>query len=112
MLPCAEVHWKILPAVCRELALCMRKKGMAQTKIAMLIGSTPAAVSQYISGRRGGGRLSARAKKECKKLAGKIASGKVEKEKIDIEMARIVAIEKISRNGGAAPCRICAAPLG
>lgn len=44
----------ILPAVRRAIALELKKKGMAQNKIAELLGITPAAVTHYIQSKRAG----------------------------------------------------------
>ena len=44
----------ILPALRRELAVCMKGKGVAQKDIARLLGVTPAAISQYIGAKRAG----------------------------------------------------------
>jgi predicted transcriptional regulator len=107
MLPCSEVHWKILPAVCRQLALCMEKENVPRTAIAAALGSTPAAVSQYISGKRGGAYLSARAKKECCILAKKFIAGKVKASEMDVGISMIVVIAKGSTLGKNDPCAIC-----
>ena len=53
-MPCESAIWNILPAIRRELA---RKLvfdfGINQRQAAQLIGMTDAAVSQYLSGKRG-----------------------------------------------------------
>ena len=107
MLPCSEVHWKILPAVCRQLALCMENENVPRASIAAALGSTQAAISQYISGKRGGARLPARAKKECCALAKKFASGKVKASEMDVGISMIVVIAKGSTLGKNDPCAIC-----
>ncbi|MBS3167409.1 helix-turn-helix domain-containing protein [Candidatus Woesearchaeota archaeon] len=45
--------WYILPALRRAIALELQHKGLRQNKIAELLGITEAAVSQYLSGKRG-----------------------------------------------------------
>lgn len=107
MLPCADVHWKILPAISRELARGMGKEGMSQKKIAEYFGITSAAVSQYISGKRGGGRLEKKTAEACSALAKRIAAGKIRHGMLDSEIARIVVIAKGSRLGKNDPCAIC-----
>jgi len=107
MLPCADVHWRILPAVCRELAICMEKEGMPQKKIAEALGATSAAVSQYLSGKRGGRRLGAAAKAACRRLAKRVANGKVKGGKISVEIAKILAIARGLRDWRGDPCAIC-----
>ena len=57
MLPCKEVHWTILPSVSRELAVMLEKENVPRKRIASALGTTPAAVSQYISGKRGRKKL-------------------------------------------------------
>jgi predicted transcriptional regulator len=108
MLPCSEVHWKILPSVLRVTAEEMEKGGMKKNEIARQLGLTSAAVSQYISGKRGAGKLSAAAKKECAALAIRIAEGKLKKGELDFEISKIVVIAKGSKLGKNDPCIICA----
>jgi predicted transcriptional regulator len=43
----------LLPALRRQLAMSLKEKGIEQKKIAEWLSLTPAAVSQYISGKRG-----------------------------------------------------------
>jgi predicted transcriptional regulator len=47
-----EVYY-LLPAIRRELAKALKKKGSDQKTVAALLGVTPAAISQYLSGKRG-----------------------------------------------------------
>ncbi len=107
MLPCSEVHWKILPSVCSQLALCMEKEKVPRASIAAALGTSEAAVSQYISGKRGAGKLPAAAKKECCALAKKFASGKVKASEMDVGISMIVVIAKGSTLGKNDPCAIC-----
>ena len=107
MLPCSEVHWKILPSVCRQLALCMEKENVPRAKIAAALGTSEAAVSQYISGKRGAGKLPVAAKKECALLAKKYAAGTVKAGGMDIGISMIVVIAKGSTLGKNDPCAIC-----
>jgi len=107
MLPCSEVHWKILPSVCSQLALCMEKEGVSRARIAGALGTSEAAVSQYISGKRGAGKLPLRAKKECTLLAKKFALGKVKADGMDVGISMIVVIAKGSTLGKNDPCAIC-----
>ena len=107
MLPCGEVHWKILPAVSRELALCLEKDDVPRARIAEALGTSEAAVSQYISGKRGGARIAPAVKRACRSLAGKIASGAVKGMRLNLEMARIIAIAKGSGQGDSDPCVVC-----
>ena len=112
MLPCSEVHWKILPSVCSQLALCMEKENVPRARIAAALGTSQAAVSQYISGKRGAGKLPARAGKECALLARKFASGKVKASEMDVGISMIVVIAKGSTLGKNDPCAICMTGAG
>lgn len=107
MMPCGEVHWKILPAVSRELAVMLEKEHVPRSRIASALGTSGAAVSQYISGKRGGAKLAAKAIAACGKLARKIAAGKADERQIHLEMAKIIALAKKSKLGKNDPCVIC-----
>ncbi|MBD3309771.1 helix-turn-helix domain-containing protein [Candidatus Woesearchaeota archaeon] len=45
--------WYIIPAIRREFAREMKKQGMSQSQIARRLNISRAAISQYISGKRG-----------------------------------------------------------
>ncbi len=45
--------WYIIPAIRREFAKALVKKGLKQREVARMLGVTDAAVSQYFSSRRG-----------------------------------------------------------
>ena len=107
MLPCGEVHWKILPAISRELAECLEKEKVTRTRIAEVIGTSPAAISQYISGKRGGMKLPKDAADACRTLAKKIASGKLKDSSINTEIAKILSVAKGTGLGKSDPCIIC-----
>ncbi|RJQ21042.1 transcriptional regulator [Candidatus Woesearchaeota archaeon] len=66
----------ILPAIRRELAHCLKAKGKSQKDIAALLGVTGAAVSQYISAKRGSEiQFNEKLKAAFADSAGKIACG-------------------------------------
>ncbi len=112
MLPCSTVHWKILPAVCSQLAKFMEEMGMPQGRIAARLGITAPAVSQYLSGKRGRKvALNKEACAACSSLAKKLASEGVKEERLDIEISKIVALAKGSRLGNFDPCVICASKV-
>ncbi|MBN2367800.1 hypothetical protein JXC34_02185 [Candidatus Woesearchaeota archaeon] len=46
------IVWYVLPALRRELALSLKRKGMKQKEIALVIGVTEPAVSQYLKSKR------------------------------------------------------------
>jgi predicted transcriptional regulator len=107
MLPCSVVHWRILPAVSRELAACLEKDGCTRAKIASVLGTSEAAVSQYISGKRGSGRLPKAARRACAILAKRIAKNSIEKGGIDVAISKIIVLAKGSKLGKNDPCAIC-----
>ena len=45
--------WYILPALRRQLAVCLKKEGMKQKDIALALNLTEPAVSQYLKRKRG-----------------------------------------------------------
>lgn len=51
--PCESVVWDVLPCLRSALARRLKQKGMRQTDIAEMLGVSPAAVSQYLSKKRG-----------------------------------------------------------
>ncbi|MCX8173775.1 MAG: transcriptional regulator [Thermoplasmata archaeon] len=53
--PCEDAVWEILPAIRRELAISLvKERALSQREAAKILGLTEAAVSQYISSKRGG----------------------------------------------------------
>jgi predicted transcriptional regulator len=52
-LPCQEVVWDLLPAIRASLAAALVRKGHSQLQAARLLDMAPAAISQYLSGKRG-----------------------------------------------------------
>jgi predicted transcriptional regulator len=76
--PCEKIVWNLLPAIRRELAISLIKDHkLSQKEVAKKLGLTEAAVSRYISGKRGGlGILkNETVKNQIKKSANKIANG-------------------------------------
>ena len=52
MLPCEVRSYKTLPAIRAQVALELKSQGFKSAEIAKLLHVTPAAVSQYITGKR------------------------------------------------------------
>jgi len=51
---CEVMFWKVVPAIRRELArILVEDLGMSKKDAAEAIGTTPAALSQYLRGKRG-----------------------------------------------------------
>ena len=77
--PCQVVVWYLLPAVGAELARELGGRGMPQKEIAKRLGVTPAAVSQYLKGKRGSeAKLGKKSLAEVKKLADDVQKGKAD----------------------------------
>lgn len=51
--PCENVVWDVLPCLRSALARRLKQKGMRQIDVAEMLGVSPAAVSQYLSHKRG-----------------------------------------------------------
>jgi predicted transcriptional regulator len=52
--PCEIIVWKILPAIRKEFAKkLVKEQGLSQREAAAKLGLTEAAISRYISGKRG-----------------------------------------------------------
>jgi len=51
--PCETLVWNVLPCIRRRLAERLKEKGLSQRDIAQKIGVSEAAVSQYLSDKRG-----------------------------------------------------------
>jgi len=72
--PCEEHIWNCLPAIRKELAFCIIEEfHLSQKETAEKLGLTPAAVSQYMSKKRGRNRITDKeALEEIKKSAERI----------------------------------------
>jgi len=54
--PCEQNHWHIIPTIRREIAICLVEVfDLTQSEAARKLDLTPAAISQYMSGKRGNG---------------------------------------------------------
>jgi len=100
--PCEVIVWDILPCIRRELAKNMAKSGLTETKIADRIGVTTAAVSQYLSNKRGtSASFDGDIQKEIEKSAQKIMDGSDAVK----EICRICSLIKV-KDGIDIPCGI------
>ena len=91
--PCQAVVWYLLPSIGAELARELAKRGMPQKEIAMKLGITPAAVSQYIKGVRGAEvKLGGDSLKEIHKLADKLENGSADEAKVILSVCDICRI--------------------
>ncbi|NIA09936.1 MAG: transcriptional regulator [Nitrospiraceae bacterium] len=74
--PCEVITWYVLPAIRRELsAVMISKYNMYQKDAAKLLGVTDAAVSQYLSRKRGNIDFDGMGKKEFESSAKNIIDG-------------------------------------
>ncbi|HDR53148.1 MAG TPA: XRE family transcriptional regulator [archaeon] len=71
MFKCEVSARTVLPILRRELAVILKDRGLKTGEIAEILETTPAAVSQYISGKRGKLALSDEEFRQLKKLADK-----------------------------------------
>ena len=56
--PCEEFQWHIIPIIRRELTLCLVEVfSLSNVEVAKKLGLTPAAICQYLHGKRGNGVL-------------------------------------------------------
>ena len=83
ILPEVEV-WYGLPAVRRRLAELLKEQGMTQREIAEKLGMAESAVSQYLSGKRGGSELPQGIDERFKTAAAAITQGNQEDTKKEI----------------------------
>ena len=74
--PCEKAVWYYLPQIRADLAKELVKTGMTQSRAAMLLGVTPAAVSQYLHKKRGQQNIKSRDyRHEIKNAVEKICAG-------------------------------------
>jgi hypothetical protein len=65
--PCEMIGWVVLPAIRNELAsYLVKEKNVSRKKVCEILDLTPAALSQYLKGKRG--RRIKLTKKEIKKI--------------------------------------------
>lgn len=65
--------WYIIPAIRKELAKILTKKGLKQKEAAKILGTTEAAISQYLHKKRAQGiKFPEKIKKEIEKSADRI----------------------------------------
>jgi len=77
--PCEIIVWDVLPGIRAALAEELVKNGISQKEISKILGITPAAVSQYVSKKRGYKiDLQDAVRMEIKRLANDIMQGGVD----------------------------------
>jgi predicted transcriptional regulator len=116
-LPCEIAIWYILPVVRSELSKELGRLGMAQRRIALFLGISEAAVSQYIKGKRGRGmKMGIMARSAVKHLADDILHGNLTKEQVAKRLCDVCVVAKKEETAckvhkekfGAPPeCQLC-----
>ena len=87
--------WLILPALRKQFVISLKKIGIKQKNIAAMMGLTTAAISQYLSGKRGRDVFfSAKVVEEVEASCKRISCGKSE---FRTELQRCLKIIKKSR---------------
>jgi len=81
MMECEVSSRKILPAIRRELVIELLNLNKKQNEIAKILNVTPAAITQYVKGKRAKIELTPSEKKIIKILAKKIVNKNEEDEK-------------------------------
>ena len=82
-IPCEIITWYVLPVIRRELAMMLVKNHhMSQKEAANLLGVTDAAVSQYLSKKRGNADFCSGNEDIFEESAQRIANGTPAKEEI------------------------------
>ena len=77
--PCEVIVWDVLPGIRAALAEELVKNGLSQKEASKMLGITPAAVSQYVSKKRGYKiDFKDAVKDEIKKLANDIIQNRVD----------------------------------
>jgi predicted transcriptional regulator len=104
--------WYVIPAIRREFAKGLIKKGLKQREVARMLGVTDAAVSQYFSSKRGSEvRFNQRIKREVKSSIEKIIKGSNVMKEIQT-ICRLCKEDQIScyihkHHGAPKNCRVC-----
>lgn len=100
--PCEIIVWDVLPCIRRELAEDLKEYGLHQKEIAEKIGVTDAAISQYLSEKRGAAvTFDDDVQGEIKKSARKIYNGG----NVIDELCHICSIVK-EKKGFEVPCGV------
>jgi len=88
--PCIAAVWYLVPAVSSSLAKELAKTGLSQAQIAEKLGLTRAAVSQYLSGKRGTElKLGRQSRRKIKELAARLAKSETSDAELSLGMCGI-----------------------
>jgi predicted transcriptional regulator len=96
--PCQITQWYLLPALSAELVREMKKLGVKQADIARQMGVTPAAVSQYVKGKRGRSiTFTPEIGRRIAKFAKRMAASEIGEEELSREMCELCILARRSR---------------
>jgi len=95
--PCEIIVWDVLPGIRAALAEELVKNGISQKEASKMLGITPAAVSQYVSKKRGY-KIDVKdaVKDEIKKLANDVMQGDID----DLALRICAICMKLRMEGG------------
>ncbi len=96
--PCEEIVWDVLPSIRAAIAWELVKRGISQKEVSRMLGLTPPAVSQYVSGKRG---YNIEFREDIRAAISNLADDLIEK-KVDDLTARICEICKSLKDDNAA----------
>ncbi|MBU2100791.1 transcriptional regulator [Candidatus Micrarchaeota archaeon] len=96
--PCEIIGWTVLPSIRRELTLYLvEEKKIERKKVCNILDLTPAALSQYLKGKRGKGvNLTRKQKEKIHKMADSLFKGKKSRKKFILKACEVC---KIMRKG-------------
>ncbi len=111
--PCEVIVWDVLPSIRAVLAEELIKMGLPQKEVSIILGITPAAVSQYVSKKRGYKiEFQDAVKDDIKRLANDILQGGVDNLSLRIcEICMKLRIDrtvcKLDKCGVDEECNLC-----
>ena len=74
--PCEYIVWNVLPCIRKHLAEALHRKGLSQREVASMLGVSDAAISQYLSDKRGSrNKFDPRVMEEIEKSADVLING-------------------------------------
>ncbi len=93
--PCQKIVWDVLPAIRAAVAVKLVKYGVTQAEAAKMLNLAPAAISQYVSGKRGYRiEFEEEVQQAVEELAGDLKNGRT----VDLTV-RICEICRLLREG-------------
>ncbi len=111
--PCEVIVWDVLPSIRAVLTEELVKRGLPQKEISKMLGITPAAVSHYVSKKRGYKiQFQDAVKDEIKRLANDIIQGGIDNLSLRIcEICMKLRIDrtvcKLDKCGVDEECNLC-----